>query len=111
MPTRCRFLVPVCYNDGRPVEPEKFITIKKTLDRQFGGYRILAPQEGSWQGQIENTHEIEVAVNPRRIPELRKLVLQIGRELEQQAMYFDAPPVPSVEILDTQTGREKEDDD
>jgi hypothetical protein len=107
---RCRFLVPVCYNNGSLIEPEKIIAIKSALDRKFGGYRIVAPQEGSWHGQVELTHEFEVDINPRRVSELRELVLQIGRELGQKAMYFDAPP-PSVEILDTKTGLEEEDDE
>lgn len=114
----CRFLIPVCYNDGQPVEPEVFIEIKRALDRQFGGYRIIAPQEGSWHGQIEDTHEIEVVVLPKRISELRALVIAIGKRLGQKAMYFDAP-APSTEIIDVETGEEvpeeqedpKEDDD
>ena len=94
---RCRFLVPTNYNDGSPVEPEVMIEIKMALDRQFGGYRIVAPTEGSWHGQVEATHEIEVCVLPKNVPKLREVVIEIGRRLGQEAMYFDAPP-PSVEI-------------
>jgi hypothetical protein len=108
--SRCRFLVPVNYNDGRPVEPEFFIQLKMALDRQFGGFRIVPPTEGCWQGQVELTHEIEVAVAPKRIPELREVVIQIGRELGQTAMYFDAPP-PSVEIIDVATGEDKDNEE
>lgn len=101
----CRFLVPVCYNDGRPVEPEVFIEIKQALDRQFGGYRIIPPSEGSWHGQVENTHEIEVLVLPKRVKELREVVIAIGRRLGQKAMLFNAPP-PTAEIIDVETGEE-----
>lgn len=97
---RCRFLVPVNYNDGQPVEPEIIMEIKMALDRQFGGYRMISPQEGSWHGQIEDTHEIEVCVSPKRVPELRGVVCAIGKRLRQKAMYFDSPE-PSVEIIDT----------
>ncbi len=103
----CRFLVPTHYNDGRPVEPEKILLIKKVLDRKFGGCRFILPSEGYWKGQVENTHEIEVAVLQKRIPELRAVVIEIGRDLGQQAMYFDAP-APSVEIIDTKTGRDQD---
>jgi hypothetical protein len=106
MKSACRFLVPTHYNDGRPVEPEKMLLIKKVLDKQFGGARFIQPSEGFWQGQVENMHEIEVAVVPKRIPELRAIVIQIGRDLGQKAMYFDAPPVPSVEIIDVESGRD-----
>jgi hypothetical protein len=107
---RCRFLVPTNYNDGSPVEPEVMIEIKMALDRQFGGYRIVAPNEGSWHGQIEATHEIEVCVLPKNVPKLREVVIEIGRRLGQKAMYFDAPP-PSVEIIDMETGRDEGDEE
>ena len=97
---RCRFLVPVRYNDGRLVEPEFFIRMKTQLDRLFGGYRMLPPSEGSWHGQVEDTHEIEVAVFPKYVAALKGVVKAIGKELGQEAMYFDAPD-PSVEIIGT----------
>lgn len=94
----CRFLVPTHCNDGRPVEAEKFVEIKRVLDRQFNGCRFIAPSEGTWHGQVEGMHEIEVAVPPKRVAELRSVVVAIGLDLGQDAMYFDAP-APSVEII------------
>jgi hypothetical protein len=108
--SRCRFLIPVNYNDGRPIEAEKIVEIKIRLESAFGAFRWNEPQEGSWRGQVEFTHEVEIAINPRRVPELRALVCQIGRELGQKAMYFDASP-PSVEIIDTETEEEEPDED
>jgi hypothetical protein len=95
----CTFQVPLYYNDGREVEPEVILEIKQTLDRQFGGYTILGIDEGSWFGQVERSLRIEVAVPKKRIAELRKVVITIGKKLGQKAMYFNAPP-PSVEIID-----------
>ena len=95
--------MPVNYNDGRPVEAEFFIKWKMRLDPKFGGWRIVPPSAGCWQGQVENTHEIEVLVFQKQIPALREMVMEIGRELGQSRMYFDAPP-PSVELIDPETG-------
>jgi hypothetical protein len=108
--SRCRFLIPVNDNDGRPFAAETFVGIKVRIEKAFGAFRWLSPQEGTWKGQVELTHEIEIAINPRRVKELRELVCQIGRELGQKAMYFDAS-LPSVEIIDVETGEEEPDDD
>jgi hypothetical protein len=86
---RCTFLVPVAYNDGRQIEPEIIIDIKRTLDRRFDGYTVKGPFEGSWKGQVELMMEYSVVVPPRRIDELRDTVKVILRELGQQAMYFE----------------------
>jgi hypothetical protein len=108
----CRFLIPLAYNDGQLIEPAKFMEIKRRLDAEFGAYRIITEEsEGSWQGQVENVMEIEVAVFKKRIPSLKKAVIEIGRDLGQLAMYFKTPPQPDVEILDTVTGEEWEEDD
>jgi hypothetical protein len=107
--SRCRFLIPVRDNDGKEFPPGTFARILLMLDQAFSGYRIVDPQVGCWHGQVEHTHEVEISINPRRIPELKKMVRDIGRELGQKAMYFDAP-TPSVEIFDVETG-ESEDDE
>lgn len=96
--SRCVVQIPLVYNDGSEVEPETLIEIRSCFDRQFGGYTILGEQTGSWHGQVEPSMRVEVAVSPNDIPILRKLVMEIGHRLDQEAMYFDAPP-PSVEII------------
>ena len=96
---RCTFLVPLRYTDGREVEPEFFIEMKQTLDRQFGGYTVLGEREGSWHGCVEQVFEILVLVPPERIAELRTVVRAIGVRLGQKQMFFDVPP-PSTELLD-----------
>lgn len=41
--------VPLYYNDGRPVEPQKFQTLQQLLLDQFGGLTFFPqPNEGLW---------------------------------------------------------------
>jgi hypothetical protein len=94
----CIFLVPLMDNLGEEFPPETFIRIKQALDRQFGGYTILGVVEGSWHGQVEPSLRIQVVVTPDKVNTLRDLVIAIGRELGQKAMYFEQPP-PSAEII------------
>ena len=94
----CVVQVPLVDNDGNEFEPRKLVTIFSWFDRQFGGYTNLGQMEGSWHGQVEPSIRIEVAVAENRIAQFRDVVCAIGKLLEQEAMYFDAPP-PSVEII------------
>jgi hypothetical protein len=107
---KCRFLVPVADNDGNEFPPELMLKIRMALDRQFGGCRFNSPSKGSWKGQVEYVHEVEVAVLEKRIPALRSLVLEIGKDLGQKAMYFEAGP-PTIEIINVETGETDDDED
>lgn len=94
----CRFRLPLQYNDGTEVEPEKLVAIFQDLDRQFSGHTNHGVSQGSWEGQVEPMLTIEVAVSPNRLEEFRQVVYSIGKSLGQHAMYLDAPP-PTVEII------------
>ncbi len=56
--------LPKQYNDGSPIENEKFATIRQELAEQFNGLTVFAtplfPMQGSWMGfgflQTENIH-------------------------------------------------------
>jgi hypothetical protein len=87
--SRCTFYVPVAYNDGRTIEPEIIIDIKRVLDTRFGGYTLKGPWEGCWEGQVELMMEYTVVVPPNRVKELRDTVKVILKELGQRAMYFE----------------------
>jgi hypothetical protein len=61
----CQFDLPLADNDGQPFPPELILEIKKALDRQFGGYKIVGcaeGDEGSWLGQVERSLTVEVRV-------------------------------------------------
>src|SRR5687768_649136 len=97
--SRCAFLVPVAYNDGREIESEVLIALKNTLQQHgFGAFTVRGPFEGTWEGQVELVMEYTVAIPRQRVAKLKSLVKEFLKGLGQQAMYFDAP-APSVEII------------
>jgi hypothetical protein len=80
------------------------IELQRELLLEFGGYTIHATSQGRWQtreGRLyqEEVVTYEVAVPEAKIPVLRDIVVRLGRQLGQLAIYFDAPP-PSVQIID-----------
>jgi hypothetical protein len=96
--TPCKFPVVTHLNNGEEVPPETMCQIFEVLNRQYGGYTVLGVREGCWEGQVETSIWIEVAVPVERIAELRMTVYAIGKKLGQKAMLLDAPE-PSVEIF------------
>jgi hypothetical protein len=54
--------IPLHYNDGRAVEPEKIAHLKKRLHERFGGLTFFPQQnEGSWQiGNVTFREEIVI---------------------------------------------------
>lgn len=103
----CTFDLPLAYNDGRAIEAEVILEIKRALDQQFGGYKLHGPFEGSWMGQVEMTLTVEVRVFRKDVARLRKVVVAIGKRLEQKQMDLNVPP-PSVESIDIEEEEDPE---
>jgi hypothetical protein len=100
----CRFHVPLTDNSGQAIDPQVILDLHRDLFAQFTGFTIHPTSQGRWQSRAgrvypEEVVVYEVAVRKDKVPLLRELVCQVGRRLEQLAMYFNAPP-PSVEIID-----------
>jgi hypothetical protein len=100
----CRFSVPLTDNDGKPIDPQVIVALHRELLVQFRGFTIHPTSLGRWQSRRGRLYEeeivvYEVAVPADKVPLLREVVCRLGRQLDQLAMYFDAPP-PSVEIID-----------
>jgi hypothetical protein len=89
---------------GREVEPETLADIVTGLAKRFGGYTPLGLAGerglpgGAWEGQVEPSLRIEVAVLPERVREVEQYVHEIGTRLKQKCMYFKVGP-PCVKIL------------
>jgi hypothetical protein len=100
----CRFNVPLTDNEGQPIDPQVIVDLHRELLTQFGGFTIHPTSQGRWQSRAGRVYQeeivvYEVAVPKDKVSRLRDVVCQVGRQLHQLAMYFDAPP-PSVEIID-----------
>jgi hypothetical protein len=88
----CVFQIPLQYNNGEPVEPEKFISFTDIFNRQFGGYTPLGViKGGSWHGQVESAQRWEVWVTRDRINVLEEIIKTIGKELSQKEMFLIVP--------------------
>lgn len=60
----------------------------------FGGYSLEGPFHGAWvadDGRVyeETSYRLEILVEPGAIPDAREMVLRIGKQLSQRAMYFE----------------------
>jgi hypothetical protein len=100
----CRFNVPLTDNEGQPIDPHVLVELHRELHGQFGGFTVHSTSEGRWQKQGGRLYQeavvfYEVAVPRSRVAALRDVICNLGRQLGQLAMYFDAP-APSVEIID-----------
>jgi len=100
----CRFNLPLTDNGGQPIPAKVIIELQRELLQEFGGFTIHPTSQGRWQtreGRLyqETVVTYEVAVPEGKIPALREIVVRLGRQLGQLAIYFDAPP-PSVQIID-----------
>jgi len=94
----CQFPVPLTYNDATPVKEEKLTRVFAALNRQFGAYTVLGVRQGVWKGQVENMLWFEVAVPEGQVDQLKRVVRAIGRDLHQEAMYFNKG-MPTVELI------------
>ena len=106
----CEFQLVLVYNPdpgeskGRKVEPEVLAGIFTDLNTRFGNYTplgVAGSEEvpgGRWEGQVEPSMRIEVAVPEERIPELERFVYEIGVRLKQKVMYFKKGP-PCVKLI------------
>jgi hypothetical protein len=104
----CEFQLVLVYNPepgevvGREIEPEVLAEIFTELNKRFGNWTPLAgtgDHGGVWSGHAEPSIRIEVSVLPERVKDVRRYVIEIGKLLGQEAMYFKVGP-PCVEIID-----------
>ena len=61
---RYEVLLPIKYNDGTPVEPDKFTETRLELFDRFGGATFdLVPMSGSWLVETGQAQEEEIFVS------------------------------------------------
>lgn len=91
---KCLLLLPTTYNDGTQVPTEVFTRIKKDIDRKFDGHYVDGYADGAYKmadGSMAHDKSLKVwvAVDPKRVDELKKFAGRIARILKQESLYFE----------------------
>jgi len=87
-------LLPLCYNDGRPV-PQR--VLRGMLDEIYvlaGGHTIAGTVTGAYRmkdgtRQDDESLQIWVWVREEEVSDLKKMVARFGKTLGQEAMYLE----------------------
>ncbi len=95
--------IPTHGNDGIAFSSERITGILGRIAREFGGVSLDGPGRGVWVGldgtvYDEPSYVLSVACRPDELPTARDIVRWIGKELQQEAMYFEIQDSP-VEII------------
>lgn len=96
-------LVPTHLNDGTPVPESQLIGYSTRFALEFGGCTTAEGFSGKWidQGTVYSDETIMMTVSCERddLEKAKEMVLTIGRELGQLAMYFEVQYYDGVQIL------------
>jgi hypothetical protein len=104
-------LIPLQYNDGRPVPAEKMDRIIDELVRRFEGCSDEGITKGQWLDPAgarvyrDESWRISIVCDNSRLMEAREAVMKIGRELRQLAMYFEVRDYDGVYFLEIRKPR------
>lgn len=95
--------VPLNYNNSSRVETEKLLEIQHMFIKQFGGLTVKGPWKGFWiddeKCYCDSVLEFVIAIQPDRIDDMRRVVIEVGQMLGQKSMYLEYRDT-DVEFLD-----------
>ena|SRR5688572_6512180 len=98
--------IPTRRNDGSAVRKTERQAILRETWQRFGGWTLGAVQEGAWLDPrsgatyFDKTQPLMVDCDRNRLNDARDWVLEIGRRLDQKAMYFEVRDYDGVQILE-----------
>lgn len=98
-------LIPVRRNDGTPVTKAEQRQIIWDLFQSFGGATVDGPVSGHWIDDKDGRHyqddcvRVTIVCDNDRIRDAEDAVLAIGRQLGQEAMYFEVQYFDGVRFL------------
>jgi hypothetical protein len=86
--------IPTHRNDGAMISAAARREILRQVRDVFGGYTLEGPFQGAWvadDGKVyeETSYRLEVIIEPGQLQVARELVIGIGKQLGQRAMYFE----------------------
>lgn len=88
-------MIPMFRNDGSEVSFGELEQIQRDLWVRFGGLTVEGIVTGHWVDDVDGRHyedknlKVAIAIDPERIGEMEEAVRAIGRQLGQEAMYFE----------------------
>lgn len=97
--------IPTHGNDGDPIPPTVRQSILNDVRNAFGGFSLDGPGQGAWEDDEGRVYEeaswvLTVICERGQYAEARDMVREIGRRLDQFAMYFEVRYMDGVEIID-----------
>jgi hypothetical protein len=86
--------IPAHRNDGSKISARARREILRQIRDAFGGYSLEGPFQGAWVANDGNVYEetsyrLEVIIEPGQLQVARELVIRIGKQLGQRAMYLE----------------------
>lgn len=99
-------LIPLRFNDGGEVPQEHLNRIIDELTVQFGGCSDEGVTKGQWLDPKDSrvyrdeSRRITVVCDNQQLWEARQVVIKIGNELGQRAMYFEVRDYDGAQILE-----------
>lgn len=96
--------IPTHLNDGSAVAESVMQTIRERIATEFGGVSVDGPGQGVWIGDDGKSYDepsylVTFATDRVNYATARDLVIEIGRMLDQEAMYFEVQYFDGVEII------------
>jgi hypothetical protein len=96
-------LIPTRRNDGSAVSKTEMTAILQKFWMTFGALTDEGKTNGVWQdgGKVfrDECLKIVVSCDNERLEEAKALVIEVGRQLGQLAMYFEVAYYDGVQIL------------
>lgn len=94
LPTRFILLVPLSYNDGTEVSRDVILDFKEKLYALGGGFTDAGTVQGAYQmadgtKQVDDSLQLWIVLQDEYVPELERLVAELGAKLGQESMYLE----------------------
>lgn len=106
-------LIPIRLNDGRELSDARLRRILNRLSSTFGGCSDEGITKGQWIDPADAAHyhdeciRVSVFCDRVMLDEARAIVIRIGQQLKQRAMYFEVRDYDGVQILEIPPKRRK----
>lgn len=96
--------IPTHLNDGTPADGATMERIRQMFFVAFAGYTTDAVSEGGWRNDdghnfVEPSVTVSCVCERSQYTQARELVIEIGRTLGQETMYFEVQYFDGVEII------------